>query len=146
MLEILYYVITAKEKPMQKIPQRKDRKRLKRSIDRSSHSERKKKHVMLTAELNQLAWDISRVLPKKRSDGLNDHYICPICHRHFCRNFHNDMEYCKSTCYWGMRNACGKAIKGIKLCDECDERRRNEKSSRSKNLSTMLINDERIRK
>lgn len=108
---------------MQKIPQRKDRKREKRSKERLSQHDHKKKYPKLSAELNQLAWDISRVLPKKRTDGLNDKFKCPDCHRTFCRNFHNDMEFCKETCYYGKLNACGKTIKGIKRCDECDERR-----------------------
>lgn len=136
------YVINAKEKPMQKIPQRKDRKRLKRSIDRSSHSERKKKHVMLSAELNQLAWDISRVLPKKDRSDEQIKFVCPDCKRPHCKNAHADTEYC-TECYWGVRNACGKTVKGLKRCNHCMEVF-NEKSSRSKNLSTMLINDERI--
>ena len=102
---------------MQKIPQRKNRKREKRSKDRSSHHERKKKHIKLSAELNQLAWDISKVLPKKDRTDEGVKCVCPTCKKPHCLNAHADTEYCE-TCYWVTRG-CIKETKKIKHCQKC---------------------------
>ncbi len=113
-------LVKKRRKPLknQKIPQRKDRKRERRSKDRSSHSERKKRHIQLSAELNQLAWDIVKLLPKKDRSDEGIKFICPDCKKPHCKNAHADTEYCE-TCYWGSRNACGKTVKGLKKCNNC---------------------------
>lgn len=90
---------------------------------------------MLSAELNQLAWDISRLLPKKDRSDEGVRCACPRCKMTYCKNAHADDENCK-TCYWGSRNACGKLVKKIKICQQC-ERSENEKSTRSEAVSCL---------
>lgn len=80
---------------------------------------KKKKPVAFLIDpiLNELAWEISRVVTARRPNPeyINIKSFCPTCKMYFCLGFDGVLVWCKECFY----HPCHKELESRRICKPC---------------------------
>lgn len=102
---------------MRKVPERKQKKRLRRSKDRRPKSKRRKDSAEERQIKHELALLIIARIPRKKVEHANEKFLCMDCKLYYCVGFDGQDVFCRECHY---RLGCLKLASGaVKQCNFC---------------------------